>query len=359
MRLSKAALRRLHRYLGLCLAVLWLSQAATGLVMVFRWELDDATLAGAAAPLDPAALEARVAALEAAQPGHSVQQLYTSGSGAERFDLYLRSTDGDTDLVRVAGDGRVLRTQPYGRDFGEAGLIQAAAFLHQTLLAGDTGHWIVGVSGLFLLLSIGLGAVLAWPRRGTWRRTIWPRGLRPGAGRVYAWHRAAGLWLAAPAIVLVACGTLMVFEDPLRRALDLDAQPPELRQAPGPTRTPVGLAAALGAALGRFPDAALSGATMPAPGRPWYRVRVLQPGEWRRAYGTSVVYVSAADGTILLAEDALTAPAARRFVEGLYPVHTGEAGGLAGRLLTFAIGSWLLAMLGLGTTLWALRRRHG
>ena len=53
----KITLRQVHRYLALALAVLWLSQALTGLVMVFRWELDDAFIAGDAVPLDPAALE--------------------------------------------------------------------------------------------------------------------------------------------------------------------------------------------------------------------------------------------------------------------------------------------------------------
>jgi uncharacterized iron-regulated membrane protein len=354
----KNVLRLVHRYLALALAVLWLSQALTGLVMVFRWELDDASIAGDAVPLDPAALEQRITALEAAQSGHEVYQLYTSGSDAGRFDLYVRNPDGATDLVRVAGDGKVLRAQPYGRDFAEAGLIQAAAFLHQTLFAGDAGKWIIGLSGLLLLTSLVLGAVLAWPRAHQWRATLRPRAMRPGAGRRYAWHRAVGLWFVLPAAVLVTAGVLMAFEHPLESALGLDVTPPELEAAPPVTGSPVGLAQALDTALRRFPGSELSGAAMPSPERPWYRVRVRQPGEWRRAYGTTVVYVSAASGGVILEQDALEAPAARRFVASLYPIHTGEVAGLPGRLVSLGVGLWLLAMLGLGLMLWSSRRRR-
>ena len=56
----KAALRKLHRWIALTLGVLWLSQALTGLVMVYRWELDDAALDAPAVPLNVAALGARI-----------------------------------------------------------------------------------------------------------------------------------------------------------------------------------------------------------------------------------------------------------------------------------------------------------
>lgn len=46
----------------------------------------------------------------------------------------------------------------------------------------------------------------------------------------------------------------------------------------------------------------------------------------------------------------------RRFVDGFYPIHTGEAGGIVGRILSLSVGVWLAAMLGLGILLWQRRR---
>ena len=48
----------------------------------------------------------------------------------------------------------------------------------------------------------------------------------------------------------------------------------------------------------------------------------------------------------------------RAFVDGLLPFHTGEMGGLAGRIAVAAIGVWLVTMTIVGVLLWAARRRR-
>jgi len=47
------ALRLIHKYLSLTMAVLWLLQAATGVLLVFHWELDDWTVSGPRKSLNP------------------------------------------------------------------------------------------------------------------------------------------------------------------------------------------------------------------------------------------------------------------------------------------------------------------
>lgn len=347
----KPALRRLHRWIALTLGALWLSQALTGLLMVFRWELDDAPLGTAVVPFDATALGERIAAIEAA--GGRLTSLWATGGVDGRFDLYVDDATDHSIVVRVDGAGRVLRT----RDSG-AGVIPTAADLHQTLFAGDRGKAIVGVSGLLLLSSIVLGLVLAWPTRaGQWRVVLWPRNARAGAARRYAWHRAAGLWFAVPALVLFGAGVLLTFESTLERWLVGAETPAELVHVAAPSSAPVAPARAFETALAQFQGASLSGVAFPTAEAPWYRIRVRQPAEWRRAYGTSVVYVAATDGRVLRREDALQARPTTAFLANLYPVHTGEVLGLGGRLLAFAVGGWLLAMLVLGFGLWLARRR--
>ncbi len=62
------------------------------------------------------------------------------------------------------------------------------------------------------------------------------------------------------------------------------------------------------------------------------------------------------DGRIIAEFDALKAPPARRFVDSLFAVHTGEIGGTAGRIIVLAIGAWLAVMIILGAALWMARR---
>ena len=58
----KVWLRKIHRYVSLALAAVWLVQASTGVLMVFHWELDDAWVTGDHRPLEPLAISRRRAA---------------------------------------------------------------------------------------------------------------------------------------------------------------------------------------------------------------------------------------------------------------------------------------------------------
>ncbi len=352
----RGTLRRLHRWLALGCALLWLSQAVTGLLMVYRWELDDALLAAPAVPFDPAAVGQRIADIEHGLVPRKVTSLWASGGVDGRFDLYVDGPGERTDVLRIDGAGRVLRERPDGRDFARIGLVPFAASVHQTLFAGDTGHLVIGLSGLVLIVTLVMGAVLALPRGVRARAVLWPGRLRAGVARRFGWHRALGVWFALPALVLVSAGVMLVFYDPIERGLGQDAPPAALKSVPAIAGPPVSFAQAVAAAMQEFPGAALSGVSFPSADQPWYRIRVRQGGEWRRVYGTTTVYVAAADARVLAAADALASPPARRFLDNLYPVHTGEAGGTAGRLLAFAVGTWLLGMLVLGVGLWWARR---
>jgi uncharacterized iron-regulated membrane protein len=352
------SLRLIHRYLSLTFAALWLMQALTGAILVFHWELDDWSVRGPAGPLDVAAFSRALQAYPAAYPGHVVSAVYASGGESGRFDVMLDRSDGHQDVLRVDGRGEVLRERPSDYDWPDIGPYQIATYLHQTLFAGDRGQWFLGVSGVLLLSNLHLGLTLAWPRAGQWTRALRPSPGRTPAMGLFAWHRALGLWLGVLGVTAVALGICMAFEDPLG---DLIADPrpsPSLAVAGSiPERaTPVTPAEALRAGMGLYPGSPLASLVLPAPDWPWYRVRVVQPGEWRRVQGLTTIYVSSRDGRILANDDALRAPLANRAYDSLYALHTGEAGGLATRWLAVIIGVWLAAMVGLGVGLWFVRR---
>jgi uncharacterized iron-regulated membrane protein len=358
----KAALRKIHRYISLSLAGVWLVQALTGALMVFHWEIDDALVPGAERPVDLQAVAAAARQLQFERADAKVVSLYPTAGQADRFDIYVEDAGGRTDVVRVDGAGQPLVARPSDYDYPRAGLIQAAIVLHQTLFAGDRGKLFLGCSGVFLLSNLILGIKLAWPRRGDWRRALMPAPVRAHAAQVFSWHRATGLWFALPAFVLITGGMLLAFEDPLENFLGTGVPPAALE---GATSTRVKSLAtalvdpgeALKVAFGRFPASSLAGLRMPSDNAPWYRVRVLQPGEPARVYGSTAVYVSAEDGRVLAVDDALQASARQRFVDLLFPLHTGEVAGLPGRLLALATSLWLLTMLTLGIILWSARRR--
>ena len=354
----RAGLVRAHRWASLVAALLWSVQASTGIFAVFHWELDDATVAGEARALDLEAIERRAMALAAPGQGLSVDSIWTSAGAANRFDIFLDAQPpAKGQVVRVDGTGNILRVRADGERRTNGGWVETLVVLHQSLLAGDAGRWIIGGSGILLLANIVAGALLAWPRAGQWRRALLPRAAPAGAPRLYAWHRAIGLWAMLPAACVVCAGVLLAFEATTEQIVAASAVEPPALLLPAGTAPRVGLAESVRTALARYPGAIVSGIGFPSAESAWWAVRLRQPGEWRRAYGKTRVFVSALDGSVGADFDALAAPPGRRFVDSLFSFHTGEIAGRTGRLGALAVGVWLLAMTLLGCRLWWERRR--
>ena len=345
----RRTLLKAHRWLSLGAAVFWLLQAVSGILIVFHWEITDAGIAGAHRPTDLAGLERQIDALAPAGGDVAVKSVWTAAGAADRYNIILEDAAGNGRTVRVAGDGTELRTM---RD-GETSLMGFLVGFHHDLL-GSWGSWIVSISGILLCSNLVLGLIAAWPRRGTWRLALKPATRGPAAARLYTWHRAVGLWAVVPALVIAATGTLLKFEDGVgdligAKGVSLPANPPAGK--------PVGFATAARAALGAVPGSSLTAVTWPKPDNATYTIRVRAPGEIRRAYGGSVVLVDANNGAVRGAYPIAQAEPARAFMSALFPIHTGEAGGIVGRILSIAIGLWLVTMIVAGTLLWLKRRK--
>jgi uncharacterized iron-regulated membrane protein len=349
----KANLIRWHRWAGLAAAAFWLVQALTGVLIVFHWEIRDAFIPGAHRQTDLAAIERTVAELTPTGSGARLDSIWTGAGAPDRYDVSIAGDMPEAGRsVRIDGAGRIL----VDGDFkGPAAWTTPLVLIHHNLLAGDTGSWIVGISGVLLVTNILSGLYIAWPKRGQWVRALRPARAGAAAARYYGWHRALGLIVGIPALASVTAGVLLTFSG----GVETVVQPtPIAAPADAPVGTAsVGLAAAAGTALAAYPGSTLAAVYPPEGERPAWQIRVTQQGEARRAYGATRVFVSAVDGRILARFDALDAAPARAFIDGLFPFHTGEMGGLAGRIAVAAIGVWLATMIIVGVLLWAARRK--
>jgi uncharacterized iron-regulated membrane protein len=171
--------------------------------------------------------------------------------------------------------------------------------------------------------------------------------------RYYSWHRALGLMGAIPSLFLVTTGVLRVFEAGVSNAIG--AQEISMPARPGTPILPFAQAVRIGERS--LPGSSFTAVTLPSAEDATYTVRLHTPREWRRHYGYSFVYVDAVTGAVRGVFPASEASWPRAFMDDLFPFHTGEAGGVIGRLLVTAMGLWLIAMILLGVRLWWLRRK--
>jgi uncharacterized iron-regulated membrane protein len=345
----------LHRWLSLAALAFWVVQALTGVLIVFHWEIDDALIAAPHRATDLQAIDRRLALLAPPGSGRTIGSVWTSAGTADRWDVTVNDAySGTSEAVRIDGAGDILRVRHDGERFADGGWIDTLVLLHQTLLGGDTGSWIVGLSGCLLFTNLIMGLVMAWPRKRFWKRSLTPPRTGPPVARLYGWHRALGLWVVIPALLLVSAGIARVFADGFEKMIGAPT-PSAAAIKPAPHGIPFSRAVSI--ALARHPGAIPAGIDFPSAEDATWHIRLLAKGEPRRAYGMTTVWVDGNDGRVVADVDAVHAPFARRFADLVYPLHTGELGGLPGRLAVMAIGLWLLSMIGIGASLWFTRSR--
>jgi uncharacterized iron-regulated membrane protein len=346
-------IKTLHRYVSLVFAALWAFQSITGCLIVFRWELDDMTVPGRTVAFDSQALGDRLDTM-IVQPDTQVSSVWAATGRADRFDIFY-SQAGKDHTLRVDGQGNNLRDRSNG-DLSNGNIYDRLSDLHMALMLGDGGRAFLGLSGILLLTNLALGLKLAWPRAGQWLKALRkPKG-KAGVPFFYGWHRTLGLWLCVPAMITIAAGVLLAFDDTLETTFKAEISPPQTAQS-NPSVIATTPSKALTAALVAYPGASLSGFSMAREDRPYYKVRLHAPGEIPRIWGMTTVYVGASDGQVLSTYDArrLHSPA-RVMLDTIYPLHTGQIGGVLGRIVQLLIGVWLLAMITLGVSLWWKRR---
>ncbi len=348
-------LRTLHRLIGIALGVFWAFQALTGVLLVFRWELDDALLEGPAKALDVQGLQDRVSSIGAAKG--SVSSVWTSGSAANRFDIYYADVRGVDRTMRVDGAGNTLRDEPDGMLSSAGGFFNALTTMHTSLFGGRSGELIVAGSGVVLLANLFAGLRLAWPRAQRWRDVLFVSGRHVADS--LRWHRSIGLWTILPLAVLVTCGIALAFRSELEHWLGTELVEPTTMNVSAEDSRRVGLAAVLTTAFAAHEDAALTALVLPQRDAPWYRVRLRGPEERARIWGTTTVLIDATTGQVVGDHPASSASRGRWFIDLLYPLHTGQQGGAPLRSAVLLIGCLLMAIITIGLRRAWVKRRPG
>lgn len=241
--MKAATYRAIHKYVSLTFALVWLIQIVTGSILVFHREIDDLLLGVSGRAPTSAGIEAGVTQAQRLFPDGTVTRVVASGGLEGQFEVLLSRPSDTIVAVRIDGaTGQVVRSRPWEDPIAEIGWARTVLLLHQKLLAGDLGHWFIGIVD--------------------------------------------------------------------------------------------------------YPTATAG----------WYRVRLLQEGEPERVFGTTIVYIDASSGAVVKQYDPFRLPLRYDVAASIYPLHTGEIFGPAGRILVQILGLTLLATLVLGVTLWWRKR---
>lgn len=384
----KAAIRFIHLWAGLIFGTILVLLGLTGSALAWMHELDvllnpgllqvappPGLARGAPIRVTPASVQAASERLLADPLYGRPSQLVLPARAGDVFVAWYRDPKQPASTWQVARSRQVMLDPATLAVTGERSwggfalsrpqLMSTLFHLHRYLVAGETGKTVIGVTGVALLLLSLTGIVLWWPRMtasaikaaltvrhgGNWPRFH------------FQLHRAGGFFAAPVLLVLAVSGVYFNMPEWVRPLVasvaplapggkSVNRSAPDTAPDTAPPSPPIAPSAAMAAAQAQFPQARVSRVGMPAkPGQP-YEIRLRQPGELRAGDGATRVSVDAGDGRVLRTVDPQRAPAGDTFLSWMFPLHTGEAFGLAGRAFISLFGVVPLLFFVTGLFIW-------
>lgn len=362
-----------HLYLGLFIGALLVVFGLTGSVLVFFQEIDDwlnPTLLTVDVP--PPGQDAYrpvgdilAAAKQAAVPGSRITQVYGAPTRERVFAVYVEHPSRAWQRIFV-DPYRALVTgvRSYGVDEWVPGYFMDAVFaLHFQLLSGVNGITLAAVAAWLLILSLITGLIVWWPVNGQWRQAFIIRQPMTPFRLLFDLHKTVSLYLCLAIGAVLLSGAYMNWAEPMVWVTQLlspatrgAAQAPQSISMEGVS--PISPEQAVALAAVRYPEGRLSGLSMPEDATGVYQVaRQAVPG-LSEFWSERIVSIDQYSGAIV----DVRAPDTRRsagetFLDWQWPLHSGQAFGMPGRLLVCASGLACPVIYATGFLMWWRKRR--
>jgi uncharacterized iron-regulated membrane protein len=358
-----AVLRRVHRWIGLALALPLILQAATGLILAADPFVS--SIEGVPAAIGPLTAPSALRNVDATAILAAAHTAVPSDQQPSRWRML---PDASVAIDFTAPNQRlpasqvgvdVLSNQVMWVRQNPDSVYRWAHSLHETLLLGLQGRSIVGWIGVGLLLLALSGIPLWWPPRRRWRTgfTVTPRARGWRLQREL--HGAAGIWMLLLLLMQSVSGIALAFPQTARAIAGLPTQPPRGgRSAGAPGLDPNhAIAAGIAAAEAQFPRATVQDLRLPGlADRPM--VAFLRLDGDREGAPRATVMIDMTTARVLSIQDPRKAPIGLSVLNWLHAVHDGGAAGPAGRLVMCLFALMLPVFPVTGLAMWMLRRRQ-
>jgi uncharacterized iron-regulated membrane protein len=363
--IARQLLRKVHLWLGLVVGLPFVLLSFSGSLLVFYIELDAKLNLSPdlsdALPLDwnSPVWEVALATVRDALPGALGQWSFEASGITQQIPVrYYAPADAaghmiDPTMIWLSSDGTAMvRKEQWGEY-----LMTFLYDFHRHYLAGETGHQLVGWSGLGMLVLLCSGLVLWWPR-GSWRKALAFKRNAASVRRVRDLHKLSGLWSLVLLLILVTTGALLAL--PAERSTFLSWLVTPVIEVPSPRSTVIDrpqlpLSQVLATVHRRMPDTRLAWIDVPGPGTGTFRIRLQVAGDPNYRFPYSFVYVDQYSGEILAIHDTRALSMSNTIINWLRPLHEGSVGGLPTRLLAVVLGVVPAVLFVTGILYW--RRR--
>lgn len=365
-----------HLYVALTVGLFFVILGVTGAFNVFNHELEELGLPSVAiqANAQMRSLDDIMQTVKAAHPEKKGKwSLLMPGYGNDYVWVEYPKPEETADELyapfRVLVDpysGKIIAESYWGRTLWTA-IYQIHASLLTARLGvkiGRFGFNTVCFFGLFMFISALTGLYLWWPRWRKFKKSVTiKRGASPE--RFYFdLHKTTGFYSSIILLILAFTGFSFSYADyikPLIRSFsavkEKHLEEPDVKSQVIKDAPTLSIARAVSIADKIFPEAALRGVTTPDGSTGVYSISKRQSDEANHRWARSKVWIDQYNGKVLAVQDPNQFTAGETFLNVLWPLHSGEAFGLVGRILWCVMGFAPLVLYVTGILRWLQKRR--
>ncbi len=348
----KRIIREIHGITGLLVGIVIIIVALSGCVYSFQREIRSI--------LYPHLLKVSVPKNTTRLSVDSIASIASSHHSKTRIREIVISHDPEKS-VRVYMVGQhLLYINPYsGEVLGikntKKDPFLMAWSLHTQLGLGNVGGTIVGWATFACVPLILTGLWLWWPVRSTWRKAL----QLPLEGRWklvnFQWHKNAGFYTSIFFLFICMSGMMMSFKWFENSVYWLTGSPTTQRVMPKPVEAvrQVGkIQKSLDYTLGKFPEVKEVSLFFP---RSEDRVFMFIAKYENRLGQREILYFNPKDGELLHGSYTADNSTADKLKAMNYNIHSGQIGGLPGRIIAFSATLFAAYLVVSGTIIWFQR----
>jgi len=258
--------------------------------------------------------------------------------------------------------GKVLGKRNHSEyGFDRRHVIKTMHGLHSYLLMGSTGRNIIGIAGILWLIITMTGIYLWWPKNRKFKMALT---LKKDANPIrfnFDLHRISGIYSVVIVFVVTFTGVYIVYPQYFKPIINvfspIEESSENVTSKIVPNGNAISIEEALLSANKIFPNADLMAIGLPINKKDAYKIYKRQEGEVRKSKGKSVVWVDQYSADIIKIKSPNSMSAGETFINWQFPLHTGEAFGMIGRLLVFFSGIATILLVITGTIIWYRKKR--
>lgn len=351
-----------HRISGLILIIPLLLQSISGSIIVFDHAIDEwlnphilapHTLHEQRAPLT----SIRKATLSAIPDIDSITSLRAPRHQNASYTAFVEMKESSPlyntriEIMINPYTAEVVSIREWGSYF-----TSFIYLFHFTFMLGHTAELTLGFFAIIMLINVIVGSYYGWPRtRKAWDWLLAKNTkITPTIGRLRRTHLLTGLISLPIFIVLIVSGISLIFPAQTKWALDRPIKLNPTVQVP--TTTLVNEDSWLSSAQLYWPDKQWQRMRFPTAQRPAVEIRFRDANDPRKTSGSNVLWLDPVSSTVIAEQPYQPLSVRQKTAFWLFPLHSGEAFDLTGRLFVFICGLLTTALSIAGGWLWYCRK---